>query len=130
MNPFLRISSITAGAVVGYLVIKKVAGRPMHSLAVATTKGALNLAGGVEAAGESVARGWRDIVQQAREDMDRQKEAKLFSNKDSIMNKVSDNVADYMHKTAETIENLADKLEYRDKGMSENKIEVISDIEE
>jgi hypothetical protein len=42
-----------------------------------------------------------------------------------MMDTVSGSVAGYMHKTAETIENIADRMEYRDKG--EENLEVIPD---
>lgn len=113
MNPYLRI---TAGVALGYFILKK-ARKPLHKLAVKTTKGVMDLGDRVATAGKTVSHGWQDIVEEAKIEMEKKKASNLVQDAaDSMMDKVSDNVAGYMHKAAETIENLADRMEYRDKG--------------
>lgn len=114
LNP--AILRIAAGVALGYFILKK-AGKPLHKLAVKTTKGVMDLGDRVATAGNTVAHGWQDIVEEAKLETEKKKASRLVQEAtDSMMDKVSDNVAGYMHKAAETIENIADRMEYRDKG--------------
>lgn|GEM_PF-3427593 len=123
MHPALRI---TTGVVVGYFVVNKIAGKPLRRLAVSTAKGAMNLGGRVAAAGSAMTEGWQNIVEEARLEIENKKEGRVVQDASSIMDTLSDSVAGYMHKTAETIENMADRMEeYRDKGAE--TLEVIPD---
>ncbi|MEA4925513.1 MAG: hypothetical protein VB084_09405 [Syntrophomonadaceae bacterium] len=112
MNPALF--RIAAGAALGYFILKK-AGKPLHRLAVNTTKGVLDIGGCVAATGNAVYHGWQDIVEEAKTEIEEKRVSRTGENAaGSVMDKVSDNVAGYMHKAAETIENMADRMEYRD----------------
>ncbi len=112
MNPALF--RIAAGAALGYFILKK-AGKPLHRLAVKTTKGVLDIGGCAAATGNAVYQGWQNIVEEAKTEMEEKRARRMVENgAGSVVDKVSDNVAGYMHKAAETIENMADRMEYRD----------------
>jgi len=121
LNP--TILRVAAGAGIGYFVIKKFFRKPLRRLAVCTAKGALNLADGVESTGQAVTRGWHNIIEEAKTEIEKKKDSRVMREAGSMVEKASSSVAGYMHKTAETIENLADQLEYRDKETSEDDSE-------
>lgn len=110
LNPRL-LFRIAAGVGLGYFAVKKLAAKPLHMAAVTTAKGVLNLGDRVNSAGQAVVDGWQDIVAEAKSDIEQKKESHLAHKAGSVMDTVSENVAGYMHKTAQSIEDLADKLE-------------------
>lgn len=110
MNP-RSLFRIAAGVGLGYFVVKKLAAKPLHTAAVTTAKGVLNLGGRVNSAGQAVVDSWQDIVAEAKSDIEQKKESHLAHKAGSVMDTVSEGVAGYMHKAAQSIEDLADKLE-------------------